>query len=464
MTILSDVALLYRRAGFGATPAELEAAASGGYPAAVDLLLAGLGPAPDPGGDSLPPPTFVGYPAGRSRSKGSPAAEAATKDLERTWRTELVTLQDWWLDRMIQTSTPLREKLTLLWHGHFATGISKVRDPQLMYVQNQLFRSNGSGNFGDLVQAVAKGGAMMIWLDTASDEAAHPNENFARECMELFTLGLGYYSQADVEEVARCFTGWAYDRVAGRWVLRARQHDDGIKTFLGHTGDFSGEEALDIIVSQPESARFVVSKVWSHLAYPVKPSDPVVTDLVGSYGPGYDLAALLRAVFLHPAFLSPAARTGLVKQPIEYLVGAARALGLDASGQRTAPTTGSTAASPSTVRAVGPGGHRRLATMATLLGQTPFDPTNVGGWGQNDYWLDTATSLARLTLAGELAARADLSALESAAPSQRIAAVAGMLGLVDGFSPPTSRALAAVSGNPHALLTLALNSPDYVLD
>jgi uncharacterized protein (DUF1800 family) len=455
MTILSDVAHLHRRAGFGASSSQLEAAAASGYAAAVDAVLAGLGDAPDPGGDSVTPPTFVGYPSGARPSKGSPAAILESKALERTWRTELVALQDWWLNRMIQTSTPLREKLTLVWHGHFATGISKVRDPQLMYLQNELFRSGGSGNFGDLVQAVAQGGAMMIWLDTASDKAAHPNENFARECMELFTLGVGSYSQDDVEEAARCFTGWAYDRIDNRFELRARQHDEGVKTLLGQTGNFSGQQALSIIVSQPESARFVVSKVWSHLAYPVEPSDPVVTDLVGGYGPGYDLSALLRAVFLHPEFLSPTARSGLVKQPVEYLVGAARALGLDASG-RPAGTTGGTG---------GTGGHRgRLATMATTLGQTPFDPTNVGGWGQNAYWLDTATSLARLTVAVELAARADLSGLESVAPSQRIGAVARMLGLVDGFSPPTSRALAAVSANPHALLTLALNSPDYVLD
>jgi uncharacterized protein (DUF1800 family) len=452
MTTLSDVAHLHRRAGFGASSSQLEAAAAGGYAAAVDVVLAGLGNAPDPGGDSVTPPTFVGYPTGARPSKASPAAMLESKALERTWRTELVALQDWWFDRMIQTSTPLREKLTLVWHGHFATAISKVRDPQLMYLQNELFRSGGSGDFEDLVQAVAQGGAMMIWLDTASDKAAHPNENFARECMELFTLGVGSYSQDDVEEVARCFTGWAYDRIDNRFEVRARQHDDGVKTFLGHTGNFSGQEALSIIVSQPESARFVVSKLWSHLAYPVGPSDPVVTDLLGSYGPRYDLSALLRAVFLHPAFLSPRARSGLIKQPVEYLVGAARALGLDATGRPGGGTGGT-------------GMHRgRLATMATTLGQTPFDPTNVGGWGQNTYWLDTATSQARLTVAVELAGRADLSGLESVAPTQRIAAVAGMLGLVDGFSPPTSRALAAVSANPHALVTLALNSPDYVLD
>ncbi|MGH8916775.1 MAG: DUF1800 family protein, partial [Actinomycetes bacterium] len=290
----SDLAHLYRRAGFGARPEELDAATRAGYEATVETLLAGTA-APDPAGDAVGVPTFAPY-ARRTAPPGTPAARAA----QQAYRPELVALQAWWLDRMIVTSTPLRERMTLLWHGHFATAISKVRDPQLMYRQNQVFRTAGTGSFEALVQAVAKDRAMMVWLDTATDKKAHPNENFSRELMELFTLGIGHYSQTDVEQAARAFTGWVYDRATNRFLVRAAQHDRGTKTFLGQTGDLSGEDVVSIIVRQPASARFVTAKVWSHLAYPVNPADPVVTQLLPAYTSGYRIDDLLRATFLHP--------------------------------------------------------------------------------------------------------------------------------------------------------------------
>lgn len=454
----SDIAHLLRRAGFGAGPGELEAAVSAGYPATVERLLAGQGAAPDPTGDQIPLPSFAPYRPAVVKPSGQ-AALAAAKAQNKVLTAELAPLQAWWMNRMIVTATPLREKMTLLWHGHFATAVSKVRDPHLMYLQNQLFRTAGMGSFENLTQAVAKGGAMMVWLDTLKNKKAHANENFSRELMELFTLGVGNYTQNDVGQGARCFTGWNYDRSSDRWVLQARQHDDGTKTFLGRTGNLSGEDAISTILSQPASARFVVSKVWSHLAYPVTPTDPVVDQLVGSYTPSLDITDLLRAVFNHPAFVSPAAKAGLVKQPIEYLVGAARALRLDAGGQRLDPASGLPGAADTPVRArVG------LAQAATLMAQTPFNPTNVGGWPQNGYWLNTATSLARIRIAELLAAHADLSPVEAAPPSQRMAAVAEMLGVVDGWGPTTAAAMAPVAMAPASLVALALASPEYVLN
>ncbi len=412
----SDVALLYRRAGFGLRGRELDAVAAGGYGAAVDQLIAGLSAA-DAAGDAVTPPTFAPY-----QPKFRPP------------HAELTALQTWWMGRMAATSTPLREKLTLLWHGHFATAVSKVRDPKLMYLQNQVFRTAGAGHFGDLVKAVAKGGAMMIWLDTASDKASHPNENFARELMELFTLGIGNYTQDDVVAAARGFTGWAYDRHTDEWRQVARTHDGGAKTFLGATADFDGDAIIDRIVAQPTSARFVTAKLWSHLAYPVAPTDPVVHDLAPAFGRDLDLTGLLRAIFGHPAFLSDPSRTGLVKQPIEYLVGAARALGVAPTG---------------------------LPAAARALAQVPFDPPSVGGWGQNGYWLDTATALARLGAAERLVRTADLSAIEAAAPSARADAAADLLGL-DGWGSTTAAALSHTVGNPRLLTAMAVASPEYV--
>ncbi|MGH9115790.1 MAG: DUF1800 domain-containing protein [Acidimicrobiales bacterium] len=454
---LGNIALLYRRAGFGARPEEVEAGVTAGYEATVESLLAGTGSAPDPGGDqvSLPPmtpPSAGGARAGAGKpAGGDPPGKAARAALHA----EDALLQNWWLDRMIATSTPLREKLTLLWHGHFATGITKVRFPELMYRQNQLFRRQGAGSFEGLTQAVAKDPAMMLWLDTARDKSAHPNENFGRELMERLTLGVGNYGQADVTGASQAFTGWSLSHSALGFVYHASQHYRGPITFLGHTGSLSGEDVIDIICHRPESARFVVAGLWSHLAYPVTTSDPVVRDLTPSYSPTAPLTALLRAIFLHPAFLSQAATTGLVKQPAEYLAGAARALGLDAGLQRRATPPGDA------LPATGKTAKVRLAEVSTVLGQTLFNPPNVGGWPQNGYWLDTATSLTRLRAGALLARAADLSSIESVAPAQRPAAVATLLSV--RWGPTTEAALAHAAGDPAALVALALSSPEYVM-
>ena len=432
----SEVALLYRRAGFGLRPDQLDRVSSAGYVAAVDNLISGLGIAPDPTGDRVALPTFTPYQ--RRGPRGTPGAAAQAKARNQAVIQEVGALQRWWTDRMIATSTPLREKLVLFWHGHFATGAAKVRDAKLMYLQNQLFRRAGGGGFEALAQAVAKDGAMMVWLDTATDKKAHPNENFAREMMELFTLGIGNYTQADVTAAARAFTGWVYDRVDYRYVFRASQHDAAAKAYLGQTGDWNGEDVVHIAVNRPESARFVLAKLWSHFAYPVQPTDAVVTDLLPAYRPGLNVGAALRAIFVHPAFLSGASAGGLIKQPVEYLVGAARALGLQ--GESVA----------------------RLPALATALGQAPFNPPNVGGWGQNAYWLDSATAQLRLEVASFLAGQADLSAVAALPQSQRLAALAKLLG-IDGWGPTTAVALARVADQPRELTALALIAPEYVL-
>jgi uncharacterized protein (DUF1800 family) len=431
--VRSDIALLYRRAGFGLSGPELDALAPAGYEAAVEGVIAGL-TAPDPQGDAVAVPQFQ-----TPQYPGKDATPDQRKQVNAELRQGLVRLQDWWMGRMVATGTPLREKLTLFWHGHFATGVSKVRDPKLMYLQNQLFRTQGAGGFEALTQAVAKDGAMMIWLDTETDKKAHPNENFARELMELFTIGIGNYTQADVTAGARAFTGWTYSRSTYRYVFRPGQHDDGTKTFLDQTGDFGGEDIISILVHKPESARFVTAKLWSHFAYPVSTTDPVVDDIVNAYGPDLDITSAVRAVFLHPQFRSTESRTGLVKQPVEYLAGVARALKL-----------GDTF------------GRFSLSQLATALGQTPFDPPNVGGWGQNSYWLDTATAQLRLRASTIVAHEADLSVIEAQPQSQRAAAVADLLGL-DGWGPTTAAALATQSDRPQQLVALALVSPEYVL-
>ena len=197
----------------------------------------------------------------------------------------------------------------------------------MMYAQNQLFRTLGPGNFDTLVQAVAKDPSMLIWLDADTSHKNAPNQNFARELMERFTMGAGDYSQEDVIQAARCFTGWELDMVTGEFFLNPYDHDGGVKHFLGRSGRFGGEDIIKIVTHEPASHHWVVSRLWSWLAYPVTPRDPVVQDFVHGYAKDLNLTNLLGSMFNHPAFVSRASLEGLVKQPIEFLVGALRPWG-----------------------------------------------------------------------------------------------------------------------------------------
>jgi uncharacterized protein (DUF1800 family) len=423
------VAHLLRRTGFGPTASEVDVATARGYTSVVDDLLdfSSADPA-----DATAPPAFTTYSPLGARNLTLAERQAINKQRN----SELGALQRWWLARMTTTSHPLREKLTWFWHGHFATSYDKVRRPELMYRQNELFRSLGAGDFAALTQAVAKDPAMMIWLDTTTDDKLHPNENFARECMELFTLGIGNYNEADVRDAARAFTGWVVNPATGAWALRARYHDTGTKTVLGQTGQWGGEDVVNILVNSPISHAWVAARLWSHFAYPIAPSDPVVADLTPAYGAGRDVRALLRAILVHPLFTSTTARTGLVKQPVEWTLGALRALGLPAKDPR-------------------------LVGALTALGQVPLRPPNVGGWPPNAYWLTTASSLARLQVATTAAAAADLSMVADAPPSQRVDATAHLLSVE--WSDTTAKALATAGGSPKELVALALVAPEFVL-
>ncbi len=293
----------------------------------------------------------------------------------------------------------------------------------------------------------------MYWLDTQTDVVGHPNENFARELMELFTLGIGQYTEHDVQEGARAFTGWAFVPATGDFLFRAGRHDNGTKSFLGQTGNLNGTDIVRTVTHHPASAPFVVAKLWSHLAYPVTTGDSVVGQLASAYARDLDITALLRAIFLRPEFTSAPAKQGLVKQPIEYAVGVARAFGLNASLQ------GAGVASPA-------GSHKGAASVAavlTALAQEPFNPPNVGGWPQNEYWLNTATSLARLRFGLAVAARLDLAWLTGLPVDQRVGAVAHHLS-IDAWGQTTTAALNHVATDPATLVGLALSAPEYILN
>ncbi len=432
MATRADVTLLLRRAGFTPTSAEVDAAVARGPQAYVaDALTPGL---PDPGADATPPPQ-LDDPAQLVKELAAAADPAKKAAARKRLRRQSLELAAWWIQRMVATNRPFTEKLAFFWHSHFATSVRKVRSPALMLGQQDIFRSKGLGAFDDLVLAVAQDPAMMRWLDTIRSSSANPNENFAREMFELFVLGHGNYSEQDVRQAARTFTGWRWTPARG-FRIAPRLHDDGVKTVLGHTGNLGGEDVIRLAAALPASHRWIASRIWSRFGAPAAPTDDVVAGLLTS-APPRPLSELFRAVLLSPALTTPNVRTGLLKQPVEWVVGAQRALGTTLAARTV------------------------LATLNSL-GQIPFAPSSVGGWPEGTAWLSTSATDARVSFAVALASAADLSALADEPAAARADALADLLA-VDGWGQRSRRALAGAAGDPARLTALALISPEYQL-
>jgi len=427
--VRSDLAHLYRRAGFGATPAELDAAVSAGYAATVDALVQPPS-ASDQGVLATPPPQLT-----VASAPGQNGTAAQRKAYQAQVSTEGRGLSLWWLDRMVMATNPFPEKLTFFWHGHFATAMSKVRSAALMLRQNELLRTSGLGAFDALDLAIARDPAMMIWLDENQNIAGRANENFARENMELFTLGYGNYSEDDVREGARCYTGWRYDQNTDTFVEVAKRHDDGVKTVLGHTGNFDGGDLITILTHSDASHRWIASRVWSRFAK-TSTTDPALDSLITTYAEHLNVGALTSALFNSPSFLKT--KGELVKQPVEYVVGALRALKMRADNQT-------------------------YLGYLQALGQVPFEPPNVGGWPFDDGWLTTAASYARMKFARFVATHGDISSIADQPASARADAAAHLLSL-DGWGAQTRVALAQVAQDPESVMTLALCAPEYVVN
>jgi len=433
----SALALLYRRAGFGGTPTDLAQARALGYSGTVDKLIRGL-QLPDPSADAIAIPAMIQPPFFKPGALNSPTAR---QNFNRMLAQEHTDLTNWWIGRMVAANNPLKEKLTFFLHCHFPTAISKVLYPVYMYRQNQIFRSMGSGDFTTLTTAISTDPAMLIWLDAGTDRLPDPNENFARELMERFTMGIGTYSEYDVRAAAFAFTGWHLNTATGQFAIAAKQHSSVPQNFLGHQGVTTGQQVIDIATKSQASAKFVVASVWSRFAYPITPTDPLVAELAAAYSKDRNMANLLRAVFGHPSFLSPESANGLIKQPTEYVIGALRAL-------HVAPNRIPTLKPP-------------IIGFLNSLGQVLFDPPSVGGWPQNEYWLSTSSALARWRFAHWLGLAGDVSLVADSAPSSRVDAAAEMLS-INSWSSSTSAALKQAVGNPHMLVSLALVSPEFV--
>jgi hypothetical protein len=391
---------LLERAGFGGTPQEIQALARLTPAEAVRQLVRFQNiqnPLPPFEHSGIHDPGLEPFPESRpavtkmAKEKGEALGIKVKPDGDRPlqpvvnkffyWlRASVLETQRvsyWWANRMVATRHPLEEKMALFWHGHFAVNEAKVRDYRKMLGQLDLFYKYGTGNFRDLLIAEAKHPAMLSFLDAGVNVKGAPNENFAREIMELFTMGVGNYSEKDIREGARAFTGWNYADL--EFVVKKDQHDDGQKTFLGKTGDFDGVQVIDIILQQPVTAKFIAGKIYRYFVR--QDLSPELQEKLGAVlrNANYDLAPLLETIFLSRDFYSPPSIGTQIKSPVQLAVSTFRKLGL-----KEAP------------------GVPDFNVATSTLGQRLFAPPTVAGWAEGRSWITPGLLLERGNFARDI--------------------------------------------------------------
>lgn len=343
------VAHLLRRAGFGATPQELKYYTALGYEGTVDELI---------------------HPEKVNNDELDDLVKQQDFDF-----TLIDDLKRWWLYRMVFTRRPLEEKMALFWHGHFATSNRKVNNAYAMYGQNMLFRKNMLGSFHEMLYDVSKDPAMIVWLDNQQNRKGKPNENYAREIMELFTLGIGNYTEQDVKEAARAFTGWQTQPVG--FFFNQGQHDAGGKTILGVTGDLNGDDVVQILVQQKATSRFLAKKLIKYFAFD-DPDKEMVDRVADVYmNTKYNLRKVVHAIFTDPLFLSERAFHAKIKSPAELVVGTLKTLQIKKLDSD-------------------------LPTTMARMGQDLFMPPNVKGWDGGAAWIATDTMMERFNFANRI--------------------------------------------------------------
>jgi uncharacterized protein (DUF1800 family) len=449
------VARLFARAGFGATVAEIDQWAATGYTATVDHLLA------------------FATASGRPDDVEALALQEVAQAGDPNNPSNPQPYQRWWMQRMATTTYPLEEKLTLHWHGHFATGYVKVRRLALMLGQNRLLRSQAAGDFRALCKAITIDPAMLVYLDGDTNRKGKPNENYGREFMELFSLGHDAgYTQNDVREAARALTGYTVDQ-QGNAAFNAALHDAGTKTILGQTGPWGATDVVDIVLDRhpqgPVAAHYVARRLAAFLHRP-DPEPQVVAAMADAFaGSSYQIKPMVRALLLRPEFSDGPARN--IKSPAELVAGAIRGLDL-ARGDGALGYVESLLGQPGNSTAP----NDLLAQECNSMGQVLFDPPNVAGWHGGTAWANTATLLARYNFAAraaQLVTDDQLGALLDGTPAPAPQPWMLRLGLLE-LMPATSAAIdgyVAAARAAHAddktvargVLTLLLASPDYNL-
>ncbi len=385
-----DARHLLTRSGFSPRQSEVDTLVGKGLQAAVDGIVAPAQAARS----QLPPPVFTTQPPPIPPGllKTQPEQQAARQQQLR----EGLELKSWWMREMIESPAPLAERMVLFWHNHFATSQQKVIRSQAMWKQHLLLRASALGSFRTLLHAVAKDPAMLVYLDGANSRKEAPNENFAREVMELFTLGEatqgGGYTEQDIKQAARAFTGWSVEREDFSFKFRPFFHDTGSKTVLGRSGNFDGDQVLDVLLDRPECARFITTKLWKEFVSPT-PEPQELAQIAQRYAAsGYDTGGALRDLFTSHAFWADSARGALIKSPIDLVVGTVRQFGFSY-----------TDAMP-------------FVLKSAQLGQNLLTPPNVKGWPGYTDWINSTTLLERKRFTEQLFRSVELKGESKMAP------------------------------------------------
>ena len=421
-----EIARLFHRTGFGPKPGEFAAALSAGVTSTRSKVL------------TAPSRTSFVTPPVLTDLGPRPAANSqAVVDFSQQLRYQIQLLFLWWLDEMVASPHTLQEKMTWFWHGHWATSIGKVNYALPMFNQNVTMRKYALGNFSDFAKAMFSDGALQVWLDGQENTVKAPNENLSREMMELFVLGVNRYTEKDVKELARSFTGYQVSRTTGTVTYNARRRDTAPVTVLGKTAAMSPEEVIGHLVSQNNSALFIAERVWFRF---VSSQEPLPQDhpMIKAFA-DRDIYALMKSLVESPALSQ--AQYSMVKSPVEWFIGLCRALAITPS-KLPSPT--------------------KLYGYFEKLSQVPFSPPNVGGWPTDQAWLSSASAQFRVAFATSIIGQADLSELTSISPARRPAYLADLLGVVE-WSTRTAFALRGVRDDPQRLLVIAACSPEYVV-
>jgi uncharacterized protein (DUF1800 family) len=400
-----DARHLLDRTGFGATDAEIRRFIGLSRQEAARRLLATTHTVAQ-----TPPPDWAATPAPlRYPRPGADTSDMARKQFRQEQFRKGLQLRGWWVNEMLTTTSPLTEHMTLFWHNHFVSSQQKVRFSELMYRQNVTLRANALGHFGDLLHAIARDPAMVIYLDSARNRKGAPNENFAREVMELFTLGEGNYSEQDIKEAARAFTGWSIDRDSGAFVFRPFIHDYGTKTVLGRSGNLDGDDVLDILLAQRATAEFITRKLWREFVSP-DPDEAQVKRIAGRFRDArYDIKVVLYELLTSDAFYARENRGVLVKSPVDLVVGTLRQF--DMKPSETVP----------------------FAVAAAAMDQNLFSPPNVKGWPGGEVWINSSTLLARKQFLDRLFRADDPAERMAMAPSDAMTPVPKQVIATDGL-------------------------------
>lgn len=422
------IARLSHRFGFGPRPGEFSNLLNLGFTKAADSLL--TSPTTDSFADNQQPPA-VSDQGPRPRANSAQIVPYATEK-----RAQFTEMLFWWLDRMVLSEHPLRERMTWFWHGHWATSYQKVDDALPMFRQNQTLRKYALGNFAEMSKAMVNDGALIYWLDGQSNTVKAPNENLSRELMELFVLGVNRYTESDVRETAKALTGYKVNKTSGDVTFNPKQHYNSSISFLGTSGVYDGNSLSDFLVARPDCALFITERIWYRF---ISSAEPLADKTLTSAFATRDIAQLVKAIGTHAAMRDE--KYAMVKSPVDWFISACRALQITPS---EFPNTAN------------------IRNSLNLLGQVPFLPPNVGGWPADQAWLSTSSAQYRISFAEKLIKAGDISPIADLRATSRIDGLADWLGVVS-WSDRTRLALRGAQKDPARMALLAICSPEYIV-